>query len=52
VYDMNGRMVKVLVNETRLPGNYSVNTGFLAPGVYVYRIRAGNYSAVKKMFIE
>lgn len=52
VYDMNGRRVKVLVNGTRLAGNYSVNTGYLTPGVYVYRIRAGNYSAVKKMVIE
>jgi hypothetical protein len=54
LYDANGRPVKVLVNETKQPGNYSVtlSTAPLARGIYFYSIRAGKFSAVKKMIIE
>ena len=54
LYDMQGRPVKILVNEIKQPGNYEydLNTASLAKGVYIYRMRSGNFTAVKKLIIE
>ncbi|HKJ80802.1 MAG TPA: S41 family peptidase [Ignavibacteriaceae bacterium] len=53
VYDVLGREVTTLVNETKLPGKYEIefNAASLSSGVYFYRITAGNYTAVKKMLL-
>lgn len=51
VFDISGREVKSLVNETRQPGTYEVTfsaTG-LSSGIYFYRISAGSYNKVMKM---
>ncbi len=51
IYDVLGREVKVLVNEFKPAGNYSIefDGSNLASGIYFYRIVAGNYISVKKM---
>ena len=53
VYDMLGREVATLVNETKQGGNYKVsfNASQLASGVYVYTLKAGNFIASKKMML-
>jgi photosystem II stability/assembly factor-like uncharacterized protein len=51
VYDLLGREVAVLVNETKSPGAYQVRfdgTG-LPSGVYFYRLEAGRYVETRKM---
>lgn len=53
VYDILGREVLTLVNRKQPAGNYTVAfdaTG-LASGIYLYRIEAGSYHAVKKMIL-
>ena len=51
IYDMLGREVATLVNEVKQPGIYRIDfdgTG-LASGVYVYRLKAGEFYESKKM---
>ncbi|MDZ7723883.1 MAG: sugar-binding protein [candidate division KSB1 bacterium] len=50
VYDMTGRKVATLVDETQNAGTHSINwdASGLASGVYFYKMTAGLYSAVKK----
>jgi hypothetical protein len=54
VYDLLGREVAVLVNEVKQAGMHSVtwNAGALPSGVYVCRLRIGNFSAVKKLLLQ
>jgi len=54
VYDIYGRLVKVLVNETKDAGTHAVTfrTDNLGAGLYFYRLQAGGFSAVKKMTIQ
>ncbi|MEQ8525277.1 T9SS type A sorting domain-containing protein [Gracilimonas sp.] len=51
VYDMLGREVKTLVNDFRNAGQHKVtfDSGNLSSGIYIYKIRAGNYTNSKKM---
>lgn len=51
VYDMLGRRVEVLVNETTPAGNYEIifDASRLTSGVYVYRMRAGSFSQTRSM---
>lgn len=53
VYDILGREVKTLVNETKIAGRYNVNfsTEGQASGVYFYSIQAGSFVSVKKMLL-
>ena len=53
VYDVLGREVAVLVNETRMPGAYTVrfDASGLASGVYLYRLTTGSFVATKKMAV-
>lgn len=53
VYDILGREVAMLVNENKSPGNYEVNFDGknLPSGVYIYRLRAGNFVDMKKMIL-
>ena len=53
VYDILGREVATLVNKYEATGNYSVtfNASNLASGVYIYQIRAGNFTASKKLLL-
>jgi len=63
VYDLLGRHVATLVDETKQPGTYTVtfsakggsasggNAANLASGTYIYRLTAGSFTAVKKMIL-
>jgi hypothetical protein len=53
IYDVIGREIKTLVNDFQRAGQYSVSfTGNnLASGVYFYRMKAGEYMAVKRMML-
>jgi hypothetical protein len=53
VYDILGREVATLVNEVKQAGIYDVdfNATNLASGIYFYRIKAGDFSAIKKMVL-
>jgi len=51
IYDILGREVAVLVNETKTAGSYHVNfdaTG-LSSGVYMYRLQTGDVTLTKLM---
>jgi hypothetical protein len=52
VYDISGRKVTTVVNETLTAGEHEVEVSGLAPGVYVYKLTAGEYAAAKKMVIQ
>jgi hypothetical protein len=53
VFDMCGREVAQLVNQTQDAGTYSVNlnaaSSALSPGIYYGRLRAGNNSKSLKI---
>ncbi|MHB9012167.1 MAG: FlgD immunoglobulin-like domain containing protein, partial [Ignavibacteriaceae bacterium] len=58
IYDMLGKEVRTLVNGDQVAGVHSIvwdgrnNFGSqVASGTYIYRVVAGNYSAVKKMIM-
>ena len=54
LYDVQGRPVKIMVNEMKAAGNYlyDLNTESLAKGVYFYRMQSGNFTSVKKLIID
>lgn len=51
VYTVTGRLITTLVNEVRPAGmhNVSFDASDLASGVYIYRIRAGDFTQTRKM---
>jgi hypothetical protein len=51
IYDLLGSEIAELVNETKSSGTYQVSfdASSLTSGVYLYHLKAGTYSAVKKM---
>lgn len=53
VFDMLGREMAALVNETMAPGTYSVKwDASAAPsGIYFYTVHAGNYFETKRMVL-
>ncbi len=53
VYDMLGREVATLEDGTKQAGTYTVkfNASRLASGVYLYRLKAGNFSQAKKLLL-
>jgi photosystem II stability/assembly factor-like uncharacterized protein len=53
VYDALGREVATLVNEYKPAGKYKVefNGSNLPSGVYLYKLTAGNFTAVKKLML-
>ena len=58
IYDMLGRKVKTLINETQYSGYRSIiwdaigNNGERASaGIYLYQIQAGEYISTKKMVL-
>ncbi len=53
VYDVIGREIATLVNGYQEAGYRSTefNASNLPSGVYIYRLQAGNFSAVKKMLL-
>ncbi|UCE26383.1 MAG: T9SS type A sorting domain-containing protein, partial [Candidatus Coatesbacteria bacterium] len=51
VYDISGRKVTTLVDETLQAGGHDAEVSGLAPGVYVYKLSAGSFSAARKMVV-
>ena len=58
IFDINGRIVKTLINETQDAGkklvawNAKNDTGLsVATGIYFYRIEAGDFRQTKKMIL-
>ena len=53
VYDMLGREVATLVNESKSPGEYAVkfSGARLASGTYVYRLEAGAFQETRRMLL-
>ena len=53
IYDILGRKVKSLVNETKEAGRYEVkwNASNSASGVYIYQLRTESYINTKKMIL-
>tara|TARA_X000001036_G_scaffold126503_1_gene119743 strand:- start:307 stop:2853 length:2547 start_codon:yes stop_codon:yes gene_type:complete len=56
IYDVNGSLVRNLVNESLEPGSYTVSwdgTNFygskVSAGMYFYRIQSGTFSSTQKM---
>lgn len=52
IYDLIGKEI-YSANEYRLPGTYefTFDGSKYASGVYIYRIEAGDFKAVKKMVL-
>ena len=53
VYDVLGREVATLENEMKQPGTYTVefDASNLASGVYLYRLKAGNFVETKRLVL-
>lgn len=53
VFDITGRLVKILVNEFKNSGTHSVNFDAtnLASGVYLYQLKTNSFSNVKRMLL-
>lgn len=53
VFDILGREVATLVNESKTPGIYEVefDAGDLTSGTYFYTLIAGNFMSTKKMIV-
>jgi photosystem II stability/assembly factor-like uncharacterized protein len=53
VYDLSGRLVETLINETKGPGIHSAswNANGRAAGLYFYRLRAGDFKSTRKMVV-
>ena len=53
IYDVLGREVTTLVNEEKPAGTYEVtwNAANLPSGLYFYQIKAGSYTATKKLLL-
>jgi hypothetical protein len=53
VFDIIGNEVEVLINEVQAAGHHSVSfdAATLSSGVYVYRLKAGEFTALKKMLL-
>lgn len=53
VYDLLGREVALLVNETKAPGSYTVqfDAAGIASGIYLYRMTAGSHVQTRTMIV-
>ncbi|OGU48703.1 MAG: hypothetical protein A2000_05160 [Ignavibacteria bacterium GWB2_36_8] len=53
VYDIQGQLIKAILNENKNPGTYTVefNGSKLSSGFYYYEIESGHSRKVKKMLL-
>ncbi|MCJ7458236.1 MAG: T9SS type A sorting domain-containing protein [candidate division Zixibacteria bacterium] len=58
IYNILGQLVKTLVDEEKLPGNYNINWNGkddsgeeVASGIYFYQLKAKDYTDTKKMVL-
>jgi hypothetical protein len=53
IFDYTGRMVAELVNRRQTAGDYVIrfDAAKLSSGTYFYKLEAGDFRSVKKMFV-
>jgi len=53
VFDTLGREVAWLVNGNQIAGHYQItwNAAEYPSGIYFYKIKAGDYEAIRKMIL-
>ncbi|MEJ2618423.1 MAG: M1 family aminopeptidase, partial [Ignavibacteriaceae bacterium] len=53
VYDVLGKEIRILLNERKSPGGYSINfnSDNLPSGVYFYSMQAGSFTSTKKFVL-
>jgi len=53
IFDLRGRLVETIVNQTQPAGYYSVpwDAGKYSSGVYLYRFQAGDFRQVRKCLV-
>jgi len=53
VFDINGKVVKTLVNQIQSPGEYSVpfDATNLASGIYIYNFKSGSIEQSRRMIL-
>lgn len=53
IYDILGKEVANLVNDYKNEGRYSVefNASNLPSGIYIYQLRTGEYTSMRKMML-
>jgi flagellar hook assembly protein FlgD len=53
IYNAQGKLMGILVNESQSAGDYNVewNAGAFPSGVYYYRLEAGSFVSNKKMIL-
>jgi hypothetical protein len=53
IYDINGRLVKELVNQMQIAGSYTARfeASNLSSGIYFYQLTAGEFKAQNKMLL-
>ena len=53
VYDINGRLVKELVNQMQIAGSYTARfeAANLSSGVYFYQLTSGEFKAQNRMLL-
>ena len=51
VYDLSGRKVATVAAGWLPPGGHEREVSALAPGVYVYRLKAGDWAGAKRMVV-
>lgn len=53
IFNVLGKEIATLVNETKSAGNYSINfnAGGLSSGVYFYRLTTDNFTSTKKLIL-
>lgn len=58
IYDVLGRLVKVLVDQEQSAGSYAIswdgtdlNSNRAASGVYLYSLHAGDFKSIRKMLV-
>jgi hypothetical protein len=54
LYDMQGRLVRQLVDKLIDAGSHTVNldTRSLSPGVYHYKMKSGDFQTVRRLLVE
>ena len=54
LFDITGRLIKTLVNKVQQAGTHTINWNASSEqaGVYFYKIKAGNFTAVKKCVLQ
>ena len=54
IYDLLGRKITILVNQTQTPGEYSViwNGQGHASGIYICRLQTGDFTETRKLVLQ